>query len=180
VQPIRDMNIDWRLHIVTWAASQCLHLEGDFVECGVWWGWLSRAMCHDTNFGSSNKSFHLFDSGGAEGSHDNYQLDIFESVQARFKPYSDVKFHRGMVPDVLKQADMIDRIAYLSLGMNGGIAERQALEVLYSKVVKGGVIYLDDYGWNYPILRTELADFLKDKPEKILHFPCGSSIIIKL
>jgi hypothetical protein len=72
VQPIRAMNIDWHLHIATQAASQCLHLDGGFIECCAWWGWLSTSMFHRTNFGSSNKSCHLFDSRGAEGFYDNY------------------------------------------------------------------------------------------------------------
>jgi|LakMenEpi03Aug12_release.lakeMendotaPanAssembly.Ray.scaffolds.fasta_scaffold316431_2 O-methyltransferase len=176
---VRQTNIDWRIHIVTWAASKCMQIDGDFVECGVWWGWLSRAICYYTDFQNAAKRFHFYDSWGEEGSHENYQVDIFDKVKYRFKNYPNVLFHRGMVPDVLWQSSLPDKIAYLSLDMNGGLAERQALDILYPKVASGGVIYVDDYGWNYPRLRSELADFLKDKPEELLHFPCGSSIIIK-
>ena len=179
VDQIKSINIDWRLHICTWASSHCLSLEGDFVECGVWYGWLSRAMCKYIDFNSTGKSFHFFDSWGAPGSHKHYQNDIFEAVKERFSAYPTVIFHRGMVPEVLSKANDIDKICYLSLDMNGGIAERQALDVLYSKVVSGGIVYIDDYGWGYPVLRRELEDFLKDKPDELLHFPCGSSLIIK-
>ena len=177
---VRKTNIDWRIHIVTWAASKCMKLDGDFVECGVWWGWLSRAICYYTDFQNSEKYFHLFDSWGSEGSHVNYQDDIYDQVKNRFVNYPNVIFHRGMVPNVLLQSILPDQIAYLSLDMNGGLAERQALDILWPRLVSGGIVYVDDYGWNYPRLRAELADFLKDKPEELLHFPCGSSIIIKI
>jgi len=180
VRRIQNTNIDWRIHIVTWAASKCMHLDGDFVECGVWWGWLSRAICHYTEFEKSEKLFHFYDSWGAEGSHQNYKDDIFNQVKNRFTDYPNVVFHRGMIPDSLYNSEKVDKVAYLSLDMNGGLAERQALEILYDKIVPGGIIYIDDYGWNFPRLRAELSDFLSDKPEKILHFPCGSSIIEKI
>lgn len=180
VASIQATNIDWRLHICTWAASRCIHLEGDFVECGVWYGWLSRAMCKYVDFGKTDKQFHFFDSWGTSDSHEMYLADIFDAVKSRFKSYPNVVFHRGMVPRVLEESAPIKKIAYLSLDMNGGVAERQALEVLYDKVVSGGIIYIDDFGWNYPRLRSELAAFLADKPEKLLHFPCGSSILVKL
>lgn len=176
---IESVNIDWRLHICTWAASHCASLEGDFVECGVWYGWLSRAMCKYIDFNRTQKSFYFFDSWGDSGSHEEYQRDIFDAVKYRFKEYPKVYFNRGMVPEVLSHAVGIEKIAYLSLDMNGGIAERQALDALYHKVVSGGVIYIDDYGWNYPLLRSEIEEFLRDKPEELLHFPCGSSLIIK-
>lgn len=177
---VRKTNIDWRIHIVTWAASRCMKLDGDFVECGVWWGWLSRAICYYSDFQNSEKYFHFFDSWGSEGSHVNYQDDIYDQVKNRFVNYPNVIFHRGMVPNVLLQSILPDQIAYLSLDMNGGLAERQALDILWPRLVSGGIVYVDDYGWNYPRLRAELADFLKDKPEELLHFPCGSSIIIKI
>jgi hypothetical protein len=54
------------------------------------------------------------------------------------------------------------------------------LELLYEKVVKGGIIYFDDYGWGEKSKQREVVDdFFKDKREKLIHFPSGNSIIIK-
>jgi O-methyltransferase len=63
--------------------------------------------------------------------------------------------------------------------MNSHLAERVALESVYDRVSPGGVIYFDDYGWNYPELRQTINEFLLDKPERLLHFPSGQSILIK-
>jgi len=64
--------------------------------------------------------------------------------------------------------------------MNGDIAERATLEKYYDKMVKGGIIYFDDYGFGmYAKLRATVDEFFSDKPETLLHFPGGNSIVIK-
>jgi hypothetical protein len=47
-------------------------------------------------------------------------------------------------------------------------------------VVPGGIIYFDDYGWGYPDLREVVDEFFYDKPESLLHFPSGNSIVVKI
>jgi hypothetical protein len=64
--------------------------------------------------------------------------------------------------------------------MNGSEPERAALEYFYDRVVSGGVIYFDDYGWGYPELRKVVDNFFADKPEELLHFPSGNSIVVKI
>ncbi len=177
-----NFNIAWRAHICTWAAKRAMDLEGDFVECGVWYGLLSLMVCKWVDFSKSNKRFWLFDTWGEmEGSHENenYKTDIFETVKARFSNYTNVKLIRGVVPRSLNALDSVEKVAYVSIDMNGHIAERAALEIIYPKVTKGGIIYFDDYGWNYPKLRETISDFLRDKPEELLHFPSGNSVLIK-
>ncbi len=179
---LRNQDISWRAHICTWAATQALKLDGDFVECGVWYGILSKSICEYVDFERLDHRFYLFDSwGNMPGSHqkESYQEDIYKLVQERFTKYQNVSLFRGLVPEVL-EAVKIDKIAYLGIDMNGSIAERAALEKLYDKVVSGGIIYFDDYGWNYPELRKTVDEFFEDKPESLLHFPNGNSIVVKL
>ena len=180
---VRALDISWRAHIVTWAANQALQLEGDFVECGVWYGFLSRVICQYVEFDRfANKRFYLVDTWGdpenKEKNHSSYRTDIFDAVKERFKDYPNVRLVRGFVPDILDSVK-IKNISYLSIDMNGAIAERMTLERYYDLIVPGGVIYFDDYGWNYPELRETVDDFFSDKPEKLLHFPSGNSIVVK-
>jgi O-methyltransferase len=179
------LNIAWRAHIVTWAASQALSLEGDFVECGVWYGLLSKTICEYTDFAKQNKNFYLIDYWGGDTNPNasvmdsEYSRDIYEVVKERFINYPNVKLVRGLVPDVLDKVD-VKKIAYLGIDMNGHIPERLTLERYYERVVTGGVIYFDDYGWEYPKLREVVEEFFLDKPESLLHFPSGNSIVVKL
>jgi len=176
------LNIAWRAHIVTWAANQALKINGDFVECGVWYGVLSKTICEYTNFPQSDKKFYLIDMWGdpmSDRLHENYKTDMFSAVKERFKAYPNVQLIRGSVPEILDEVP-VTKIAYLSIDMNGYVAERKTLERYYEKVVPGGIIYFDDYGWDYPKLRETVDDFFRDKPEKLLHFPSGNSIVVKL
>src|SRR3989344_3487342 len=53
--------IDWRLHTALFFAKYCSTLEGDFVECGVDRGFLSRAIVSYIDFNNLNKNFYLLD-----------------------------------------------------------------------------------------------------------------------
>ena len=177
-----SFGIAWRAHIVTWAANQALKLNGDFVECGVWYGTLSKTICEYTNFEQSGKKFYLIDAWGDPASnhlHEGYKIDMFSVVEERFKEYPNVHLIRGHVPEILKKVP-VTSISYLAIDMNGYFAERKTLERYYDLVVPGGIIYFDDYGWDYPKLRETVDDFFIDKPEKLLHFPSGNSIVVKI
>lgn len=180
---LRDsFGIAWRAHIVTWAANQALKLNGDFVECGVWYGTLSKTICEYTNFKHSSKKFYLIDTWGDPTSnrlHENYKINMFSVVEERFKAYPNVRLIRGSVPEILEKVP-VTSISYLAIDMNGYFAERKTLERYYDIVVPGGIIYFDDYGWDYAKLRETVDDFFSDKPEKLLHFPSGNSIVVKL
>ena len=173
-------NIDWRAHICTWAATRALALgEGDFVECGVWYGVLSKVICEYTDFAHQDRNFYLVDVWGGIDVHDNWYVDdIFNVVEKRFEKYNNVKLVRGRIPEILDTIQTL-KVAYLSIDMNGSLAERAALEYFYEKMVPGGVIYFDDYGWGFPELRLTVNEFFADKQEKLLHFPAGVSIVIK-
>lgn len=182
---IAYQTIPWRAHIVTWAANQAIKLDGDFVECGVWWGTLSKVICEYTNFEElTDKKFYLIDTWGDPKTsylqhQKRYPDNLFNKVQERFNRYPNVKLIRGPVPEILDEVP-VKAIAYLSIDMNGDVAERATLEKYYDKMVKGGIIYFDDYGFGmYAKLRTTVDEFFRDKPETLLHFPSGNSIIIK-
>jgi hypothetical protein len=174
------VDIRLRAHICTWAADQVKELEGDFFEFGTYFGILPMTICRYLNFENLDKKFFLYDTWGPlPGHHASYPDDIYEIVQDRFSKYGNVEFVRGLVPDSI-DVKKIDKVAYMSLDMNDAEPEKLVLELLYEKVVKGGIIYFDDYGWGEKSKQREVVDdFFKDKREKLLHFPSGNSIIIK-
>lgn len=172
----------WRAHVCCWAANQAKHLEGDFVECGVWYGVLSRALAEYVDFDKSDKTFYLLDPwGGLQmGNSSDYQPDIYDVVKSRFSKYSNVRMIRGLVPETLLQVPS-QKVAFLSIDMNGIEPERQALNYFYDKMVPGGVIYFDDYGVaGYEGLKAMVDEFFKNKPESIMYIPTGQGIVVKL
>lgn len=84
------------------------------------------------------------------------------------------------MPDTLLQVPS-EKIAYLSIDMNGIEPERQALSYFYDKIVPGGVIYFDDYGVaGYEGLKAMVDKFFEDKPETVMYIPTGQGIVVKL
>lgn len=51
----------WRVHVGLWAASSASHLKGEFVECGVSYGFLSSAIMEYLDWDRLGKTFYLLD-----------------------------------------------------------------------------------------------------------------------
>jgi len=180
--PLHHVNseLSYRFAIVCWAARHALNLpSGDFVECGVHWGLLSKTICEYVSFGETDRTMWLLDTWGLnEGADIEYTEDIYAEVRRRFDQYENVKLVRGLVPETLSQITS-EHIAFLSLDMNTGRPEVQTLEYLWPKIVSGGIIYLDDYGWDYPELRREISNWSSLNGISLLVLPTGNALIVK-
>lgn len=177
------LQIEYRAHICFWAYESTKHLRGEMASFGVNYGVLEKTISelhlNDVKKNGRVKNFYLFDTWGEMlGSHQDYKKDIYLQVIERFKSYSFAKLVRGLVPDSFTQVD-IPELSLLLIDLNGWEAELAVLNNYYDKVVSGGIIYFDDYGWNYPILRTAIDQFLSDKPETLLNFASGNAILVK-
>lgn len=51
----------WRVHVGLWAAENASKLDGDFVECGVSYGFLSSAIMEHLDWDRLGKTFYLLD-----------------------------------------------------------------------------------------------------------------------
>lgn len=186
-----NADIQWRAHVVFWAASIAKNLDGDFVECGVYRGGYSRGIIHYIDFEKLNKKFYLLDTfcglpekyilseekqiGRKPGGYE----ECYEAVKQTFKDFHNVEIIRGAIPDILPLAK-IERIAYLSIDMNSVIPEIAAAEYFWDKIVKGGIIVLDDYGYSgYLPQKNAFDEFARKKKVVILQLPTGQGIIIK-
>jgi len=190
--PWSGFTLQWRVYVVCWFANHVKHLEGDFVECGVNTGAYSRAVIDYIDFQKLDKKFYLLDTfsglvadqiteserkNGIDSYLGKYQ-DVYQDVIETFKNFN-VKVIKGMVPDTLDQCDT-SKLAYLSIDMNCVEPEIKAMEYFWDKVVSGGVIILDDYGF-YKHIDQKLAfdAFAKEKKVEILCLPTGQGIILK-
>jgi O-methyltransferase len=191
---LKNYDIQWRVHVLCWAAAHAFHLEGDFVDCGVNTGIFARAVMHYTGFEQSNKTYYLLDtfSGLDErystaeelGSdlNNNYrdnQDTLYNQVKETFKDYN-ARIIKGAVPETLPQVTT-SKIAYLSIDMNCMQPEVDALHYFWDKLVSGGIIILDDYGYNSQYMNQKNAHdaFAKSKGVEILSLPTCQGMIIK-
>jgi hypothetical protein len=190
--PWEGFNMPWRVYIVCWLADFVKHLPGDFVECGVNTGAYSRSVIDYINFPSLDKTFYLLDTyeglvanqisekekkAGIESYLHNYP-NVYEQVLQTFKNFQ-VKIIKGAVPGTLSQCDA-KQICYLSIDMNVVEPEIAAANYFWDKIVKGGVMILDDYGFPKHIEQKKAFDeFAKEKRVQILSLPTGQGIIFK-
>ena len=151
------------------------NVDGDFVECGVWRGgnlMIAKDLCRRFTI---DRKFYLFDTftgmsapteadtthAGAEASatyhervregHVDWVYASLEDVRENFRRANllddRVIFVKGKVEDTLTEAQNIPtRIALLRLDTDFYESTRAELEILYPRLVSGGILIVDDYG----------------------------------
>jgi hypothetical protein len=183
--------IHWRAHVVCWAADRARLLDGDFVECGVNKGFLSRTVMEYINFKSLPKTFYLMDT--FEGFSDKYLTaqDIeagkssdsyepcYELVKKTFGEFHNVAIIKGPIPDTLPEVKTA-KVAYLHIDMNCMLPEIAAAEYFWDRLISGAIVILDDYGHaGHEEQMNAFDDFASAKGVKILSLPTGQGLIIK-
>jgi len=185
-----DADVEWRAYIACWVAAKVMGLEGDFVECGVNRGGLSRTVIHYVDFNSLGKKFYLLDT--FQGLDEKYiskeekKLNInpgvyeecYDAVKETFKPFN-VQIIKGSVPETLDEVKS-QKVCYLSIDMNCVEPEIAAAEFFWDKLVSGGIMILDDYGWSMYYEQKKAFDiFASQKGVKVLSLPTGQGLIFK-
>jgi hypothetical protein len=171
-------------------------IEGDFVECGVWRGGSSMAAALTfLHRKETNKKMWLFDTFDGMGettefdvSHEGYLASemikrsdksdarsvwcaaSFEDVEQNMKstgyPMDKIRFVKGKVEDTL-QKEIPEKISILRLDTDYYTSTKAELEILYSRLLPGGVIILDDYG-HWQGARKAVDEFFEKNGKKPL------------
>jgi len=190
--PWEGFNLPWRMYVVCSLAEMVKNLQGDFVECGVNTGAYARGVIEYVNFSSLGKTFYLLDTyqglvreqitdaeyRAGVGEYLTTYKDVYKQVVDTFKPFP-VKIIKGAVPGTLVQCDA-ERICYLSIDMNVVEPEIAAANFFWDKIVPGGVMVLDDYGFPAHIAQKKAFDqFAVEKNATLLYIPTGQAIIFK-
>lgn len=188
-----DLHIEWRVYTALWAAEHAMQLPGDFVECGVNTGILSRAICEYLDFGASSKQFYLFDTFKGIPEHQaspaerefarskNARIyrECYDDVKRIFAPFPNVRLVRGTVPETLASV-RIDRVSYLSIDMNLVFPEIAALEHFWDRLVPGAVVVLDDYGFAGHGPQHDAVDaFAAHRGVPVYTSPTGQGLILR-
>ena len=190
-----DVNVQWRTFVCCWAAHQAKKLgRGDFVECGVNTGILSRAVMEYIDYASmTDRAFYLLDTYegipidqlcdaerglGIEAENAMY-FDCYDLVCKTFSPFPQAKVVRGRVPETLAAIES-EKICYLSIDMNSVAPEIAAGNYLWPRLISGAVVVLDDYGWKPHINQKHAWDaFAAERGIKVLALPTGQGLMIK-
>ncbi|WP_158282359.1 TylF/MycF/NovP-related O-methyltransferase [Azospirillum sp. TSO5] len=192
--------VAWRINTLVWAARAALRLpEGDLVECGVFKGDFAWCVARICDISPSGRRFFLYDSfAGLHPTLSNaddypeapwhldfanaeYRIDgLYEQVAARFADMNNVVVRKGYLPEALDQGEVPEKIAFLHIDLNSPTAEVMCLEKLFPKVVPGGIVILDDYGWKLYHRQKEAEDaFFTSLGYQVLELPTGQGMVVK-
>ncbi len=186
----------WRHWMVSYAIKHAQKFskttDYNLVECGVEWGYtaffalkiLSNTLKNDQPF-----TMHLYDAWQdmredelleSEYWHVNLykNLDIDSTKQNLNEFSQNLIYHQGYIPESLsKKPDAPNSIFYLHIDLNSAKPTESALDFFYPKLVSGGVILFDDYGWDaYEDTKSTIEDFFKNKPGILMKLPTGQAI----
>ena len=183
--------IKWRIHTLIWAAKYASKLQGDFVDFGGGFGLFSSAIFEYLQFSKLDKTYYIIDS--FEGLKDsnllpqelpalhNYKRfgNWHNEVKERFNSHKNVKIIPGYVPEVLSDLD-IGEVSFVSIDFNCLEPEKAALEFIWSKLIKGGIIVFDDYAFpGHEPQKDSHDEFAKMHDCLIYTCPTGQGILIK-
>ncbi|MBY0268890.1 MAG: TylF/MycF family methyltransferase [Burkholderiales bacterium] len=188
-----DLHIEWRVYICCWAAQHGLKLRGDFVECGVSTGIVSRAVAHYVDFGRQQKRYWLIDTFDgiplqqasaaelslARSKNDRHYYDCYPDVKAHFSRYGNVEVIKGRVPEILDNLD-IAAVAFLHIDMNIAEPEVQAMRHFWDKLTPGAAVVFDDYAsMAHQAQKAALDAFAASRGFAILSLPTGQGLALK-
>jgi hypothetical protein len=174
----------WRSSVVVWAARNGLRREGDFVECGTYKGTTAKILLEATGIRQTDKKIWLYDvfnwsEGDKHTPLAGLNADLFSKVANLFEDAPNVNLIRGYVPESFNQG-MPDKISFLHIDMNNAEGELEALKMLWERVVPGGVIILDDYGWEcLSDQKKEEDKFFAKYGYEVLELPTGQGMVMK-
>lgn len=188
-----------RCHILMQAARQACALDGDFAECGVFKGgtaWLLATVLTDAAAAGqgatgAGKTLLLFDTFEgmpwfADRARDGHAPRDFANTSLRhvrdlLRPFDMTEIRQGVIPDTFAGCEH-RRFSFVHVDVDLYPSTLSCLEFFYSRMVSGGIIICDDYGFEgyEQAARAAVDEFFERRPEVPLVLPTGQCLIIKV
>lgn len=169
--------------------QQALAIDGEVLECGVFRGGTALLEATAIREAGRERPLHLVDSfeglpdttGGVDRLREgDFRATSADDVRRALAPFPFARVHQGLIPDVLEGAG-IGPLAWAYIDVDIYAAVRDCLEFAYPRVLPGGAIVLDDYGFpSCPGVRRAMDEFFAGRPEVPLCLPTGQALVTKL
>ena len=190
----------WRHWNVAFAVEYSLEFAEpadvlEAAECGVADGTtayiaMRQALDHSSLRGRELR-FHLYDAwagmddarllpseAGSSGRYQRLSLEATRQNLDRFA--SHCRYHVGYIPESLSSQPAPASVFYVHIDLNASVPTREACEFFWPRLVPGGVILFDDYGWlGFEDTKAAVDEFFSDKPGVLLKFPTGQAVFLR-
>ncbi|HEY6654521.1 MAG TPA: TylF/MycF/NovP-related O-methyltransferase [Solirubrobacterales bacterium] len=186
------LDVRWRMWILTSMAMQARRLPGNIAEFGVYRAGCAR-MILGTVGTAPDARYHLFDTFAgipdseltegerAQGYVGRLSNTSVEYVRKRLAPWRDqLVFHVGDVFETIPKTETGD-LSLVHMDLNASAPTRVALEYAYERLVPGGIIVFDDYGYGeVNDQRTVIDQVCGPFPEEPIVLPSRQALLIRL
>ena len=177
-----------RKYVVSQLVMGLRNVAGDMAECGVYNGATAYFMARASVQAGTSRRLHLFDSfeglsqpGPIDGNFwTRGGLAMPERVaRGNLEGCDGIHFYRGWIPD--RFAEVADRrFAFVHIDVDLYQPTLDSVAFFYQRLVPGGIIVCDDYGFTTcPGATRAMDEFMADKPEHIVHLPTGQGVIFR-
>jgi hypothetical protein len=176
-----------------------IRLKGDIVECGIWKGgnlFLSKKINDLYNIKRKYYGFDTFDGMPPPGKYEDVKFkkiyknnqfdsfkvpknDVISYAKIIFNNISEFIFIEGKVEKTLKdKKNLPKKIALLRLDTDWYDSTKVELDILYPKLIKGGILIIDDYG-DMKGAKKAVDEFFKNKKTFLIRIDRSCRMIIK-
>ena len=165
-----------------------MDIDGDVAECGSYNGITAYLMAEVIRQAGVNKELHLFDSfaGLSEPQEDDGAHwragDLscpLEDVRQNLADFTFVRYHPGWIPEAFPEVEA-RRFALVHIDVDLYEPTRDALRFFWDRLVPGGLIVFDDYGFvTCPGATKAIDEFFATKSQPIANMASGGAFIIK-
>ena len=162
-----------------------LHLGGDVAECGTFKGASAWLMC--AAFRDSSRMVHLFDSfeglsapDGVDG--DYWVAGAMEAPEIELRrtlaDFDNYRIYKGWIPE--RFTEVRDRkFSFVHIDVDLYQPTLDSLSFFYERLLPGGLLLMDDYGFNTcPGAKLAADEFFASRPEQIIMLPTGQAFVI--
>lgn len=181
----------WRMWILTRWARYARALDADFAEFGTYRGGCAWMILSTAGL-DGERRFHLFDTfagipesnlteaeRAAEfgGRLADTSADYVRSLLAAWDPIP--RLWPGDVFETFPAADT-GPLAFAHIDLNAAAPTEHALRHAHERLVPGGVIVFDDYGWRgYEDQRARIDAFYAARPDVVVALPTGQAVVVR-
>jgi hypothetical protein len=185
------VDVRWRIWILTQCARRCSQLAGNFAEFGVYRGGYAFMVLSRVHL-RAEQQFFLFDTfegipdanltqqekeAGFAGRLANTSVAYVADFLKRWSRH--IVIVAGDVLDTLVRSET-GPIAFCSIDLNASVPTALALEYAYPRLVPGGMVVMDDYGFaGYEEQRSVIDNFFLERSEVVIALPTGQALFIK-
>lgn len=174
------------------------HPDPDFIECGCLFGHSTHLLAEILQKRAHKSKLHVFDSFEGLSAFEDVDYSEFtpsqasslkrqkhfsasyETVADGLRKYPFVQLYKGWIPD--RFSEVADRnFSFASIDVDLYRPTLDSLEFIFPRLVEGGSIYFDDYGYkDFPGARKAVDEYLATQTfDLFLRLSSGGAILIK-